>query len=619
MARRSIPVLVLALASGGLAAQQPVPFDAYRASMGTALQAYADPAIQAELKLSDDQKAKIAKIPDELLAKHKDAVEKEKAARKEASDKRAATQAELEKKLDALVEKHLTAGQRKRLGQLVVQEMGLFAFSDPEVTRQLSLPADARAKLDELRSDGAAKLNKEFPDFGPPLGRPDSDERRKYAEAQRKINLDLIARFVGTFTDDQKKAWKELAGEPSDAVSPVGVGTIFGGGPFGFGGFPGSRLSARAGLLANEKVVTELKVEKASRDGLAAGLKELRDASRAGTAGGFGGASLQLTLRQEAAKLAGEVLTPAQAKRLEQIQFQLLGTGVFTAAVGPGLRGGFDPFSGTALTVNPLTKLTLTPAQVVKIDAVLADAAAQRGTRGLVGGGGFIPGGPDRTEEQKARLEAARKAAAAARQKAAEIDKAALAEVLATFDAGQKAVWKEFTGEPFDTSKAPQNFGPLFGGRGGPRGGTGTGATVWTREASLRLNRGEYAAALAAYDEAIRLAPTNTTFLQQKANLLATCPSEWVRDGKQAVEIMQKVTAAGGKAPPAQHLILAAAYAETGKFDEAVKAQQNAIDMLPKDDDADGFGTAARPQYEARLKLYQEKKPYRMPAPRARP
>ena len=50
---------------------------------------------------------------------------------------------------------------------------------------------------------------------------------------------------------------------------------------------------------------------------------------------------------------------------------------------------------------------------------------------------------------------------------------------------------------------------------------------------------------------------------------------------------------------------LAAAYAESGDFDAAVKWQKKAMDLLPKDAERD------RKDYGSRLELYRAKKPYR--------
>ena len=44
--------------------------------------------------------------------------------------------------------------------------------------------------------------------------------------------------------------------------------------------------------------------------------------------------------------------------------------------------------------------------------------------------------------------------------KAFEIDQKALADILATFDAGQKAVWKELAGEPLDLALSREDANP---------------------------------------------------------------------------------------------------------------------------------------------------------------
>ena len=56
----------------------------------------------------------------------------------------------------------------------------------------------------------------------------------------------------------------------------------------------------------------------------------------------------------------------------------------------------------------------------------------------------------------------------------------------------------------------------------------------------------------------------------------------------------------------AQLDVLAAALAETGDFAEATRREQQAIAAAESDD--------LRKEYQARLALYKEKKPYRQPA-----
>jgi len=84
------------------------------------------------------------------------------------------------------------------------------------------------------------------------------------------------------------------------------------------------------------------------------------------------------------------------------------------------------------------------------------------------------------------------------------------------------------------------------------------------------------------------------------AVLLAVCPDATVRDGKKALEAARRghELAKG----PTELAALAAARAELGEFDQAVEWQEKAIAAAPK---------TLSDQYRERLKLYQDRKPYR--------
>jgi uncharacterized protein len=85
---------------------------------------------------------------------------------------------------------------------------------------------------------------------------------------------------------------------------------------------------------------------------------------------------------------------------------------------------------------------------------------------------------------------------------------------------------------------------------------------------------------------------------------LSVSPGELVRDGAFAVEIMERVTAE--RPSPAYLDTLAAAYAEAGRFEDAARAQQRAIDALQ--------GAAedeTRAAFRERIELYRSGQPYR--------
>ncbi|WP_394205910.1 sel1 repeat family protein [Shewanella waksmanii] len=87
--------------------------------------------------------------------------------------------------------------------------------------------------------------------------------------------------------------------------------------------------------------------------------------------------------------------------------------------------------------------------------------------------------------------------------------------------------------------------------------------------------------------------------------ILATCPEAEYRDGNKAVEIAQSLVKLNEQ-DPTNLDNLAAAYAELGDFQLAVKTQQKAIDALKQTAEINRSD-----EFEARLQTYQAKQPYR--------
>lgn len=111
----------------------------------------------------------------------------------------------------------------------------------------------------------------------------------------------------------------------------------------------------------------------------------------------------------------------------------------------------------------------------------------------------------------------------------------------------------------------------------------------------------DYAKAIADYTEARRLDPKFPMALNGFAWLLATCPNEKMRDGKRAVQLAQEGLKLNKEDAPMMDT-LAAAYAEAGNFDEAVRWQERALEDPQLKSDADA---------RRRLELYRKKQPYR--------
>ena len=118
----------------------------------------------------------------------------------------------------------------------------------------------------------------------------------------------------------------------------------------------------------------------------------------------------------------------------------------------------------------------------------------------------------------------------------------------------------------------------------------------------MYYERGQYAKALEDWDRAIKVDPRSIYTLRRLAKIWASCPIKEYRNGDAAVKAAQ-VLVAHPKAEPRDHVLLAAAYAETGDFKEAMKHQEHAL--ATKRDDP-----SFQASEKSRLKLYRVGKPY---------
>jgi serine/threonine-protein kinase len=121
------------------------------------------------------------------------------------------------------------------------------------------------------------------------------------------------------------------------------------------------------------------------------------------------------------------------------------------------------------------------------------------------------------------------------------------------------------------------------------------------------IARGHRDEAIAELQAGIKLKPKDPDVLKDVSWFLATSPHSKQRDGKAAVEFATKACELTEWKNPDYLNTLAAACAESGDFDAAVKWQTKAIDLLADQNE--------KGDYSARLKLYQEKKPYREAVP----
>ena len=108
------------------------------------------------------------------------------------------------------------------------------------------------------------------------------------------------------------------------------------------------------------------------------------------------------------------------------------------------------------------------------------------------------------------------------------------------------------------------------------------------------------------FQEAVRLAPDSPLALNGLAWLLATCPDATVRNGPEAVRLAEHACAVTGRGNPVLLDTLAAAYAEAGRFPEAVNAAQEALALARTAGDE-----AAVNQAKNLLGFFQSGRPFR--------
>ena len=140
-------------------------------------------------------------------------------------------------------------------------------------------------------------------------------------------------------------------------------------------------------------------------------------------------------------------------------------------------------------------------------------------------------------------------------------------------------------------------------------GGPDVLAAALTNRGLVEGRRGEWERAIEDYHEAIRLQPKLVNAHNNLAWLLATCPVDALRNGQEAVEHATWACNATSWSTPNCLGTLAAAYAEVGDFDQAVRWHEHAL-ADPNYRKIYGEATVTD-----RLRLYEQGLPCRLPMP----
>ena len=123
---------------------------------------------------------------------------------------------------------------------------------------------------------------------------------------------------------------------------------------------------------------------------------------------------------------------------------------------------------------------------------------------------------------------------------------------------------------------------------------------------ALYYGEGKVKEALVQWRKAIELDPTAAFAFSQAAHALAASPAASDRNGDEAVKLAEQAVELSKGKDPTYLDSLAMAYAEQGRFPQAVETAQRAVQLAREQNQ-----TAVADALDARIELYQSGKPYR--------
>ena len=125
-----------------------------------------------------------------------------------------------------------------------------------------------------------------------------------------------------------------------------------------------------------------------------------------------------------------------------------------------------------------------------------------------------------------------------------------------------------------------------------------------------RIRSVEYSEMIADYERAVRIDPNNAQAFAELGWVRATCPVSELCDSNRAVEAATRACELTNWKNHEYLSTLAAAYSEAGDFDDAIKWQKEAVNLLPE-----GKRAELQAEYQERLELYESGRSYREGAP----
>ncbi len=170
-----------------------------------------NPGIQKELKLDDDQVKKAREVAQDFTARMQDARSSVEGLEGDARMKKIQELSKIGND-EALLTlgTFLKPEQLKRFKQIRLQQRGANAMTDPAIVSALKVTDDQAEKVKAIIADSRTEMRE--------AQESAAGDRQAAMQKFNSIRKESSTKVMALMTDDQKKAWKEMTGEPYEVI-----------------------------------------------------------------------------------------------------------------------------------------------------------------------------------------------------------------------------------------------------------------------------------------------------------------------------------------------------------------------------------------------------------------
>jgi hypothetical protein len=175
--------------------------------MGGGAGLIANEAVQKELKLTDEQASKAEAVALDVRKKHQgDFVKLKDINARERFEKVAEIVRTMTSETNKGLADVLKPEQMKRYRQIQLQQLGLMAFTEPEVQSKLKLTDDQVGRIRRINADSQSQRRQ--------LSQGGGGNREEMHKKVATLGKESMDKALAVLSADQKQAWKDMTGEP---------------------------------------------------------------------------------------------------------------------------------------------------------------------------------------------------------------------------------------------------------------------------------------------------------------------------------------------------------------------------------------------------------------------